>query len=131
MTHGIVNNLLQRYRQSDIMVNTFMSRLIYSISPRLKRILKNCPAKRYNRLQSNRQSDGTMSNVIEKSVIPLKHARCGHSWEYGRNNPYYATCPYCRNQVNIRKNAIGSEPMLLQGLTHPISSTTGANNPNG
>jgi hypothetical protein len=71
-----------------------------------------------------------MSKLIEKFVIPLKHKKC-YEWEYGGKNPYYATCPYCRNQVNIRKNAIGSEPMLLEGLTHPLSIAKGAVDSNG
>ena len=80
-------------------------------------------------IESNTQTD-TMLRIIEKLVIPLKHAKCGYQWEYGGKNPYYATCPYCRNQLSIRKNAIRSEPSLEAGLT-PLSGAKGVIISNG
>lgn len=36
----------------------------------------------------------------------LRCQHCGHTWEYGGENPYYATCPRCRALVSIRKHTI-------------------------
>ncbi|HEY7108912.1 MAG TPA: hypothetical protein VH415_05775 [Nitrososphaeraceae archaeon] len=53
---------------------------------------------------------------------PLKHGKegCGYSWIY-KGNRLWATCPYCRNQVNVRKNVVKSEELLGGG---PRSSLT-------
>jgi hypothetical protein len=81
------------------------------------------------RLKRIQPQTNTMSKLIEKYVIPLKHKKCGYQWNYGGNRPYYATCPNCRNQVNIRKNVIGSEQVLGGASAHSISATNKGVNP--
>ena len=44
-----------------------------------------------------------MYKLIQKRVIPLQCKRCSHMWEYSGKNVYFATCPYCKTCVNIRK----------------------------
>ena len=31
----------------------------------------------------------------------LKCQRCNHIWDYQGDNPYYATCPYCKTKVKV------------------------------
>ncbi len=38
--------------------------------------------------------------------IKLSCQRCGNSWEYKGENPYYAQCSRCKSSVNISKRRL-------------------------
>ena len=72
-----------------------------------------------------------MQVEILKNPISLDCKKCGYSWTYRGKSPYFASCPYCRNSVNV-KHAIRSE-LVLGRPSHPISDTNriGEPKPNG
>lgn len=116
-----------RMRQTDILTNNNTRYHIGALS--LKSIEPNILADSFMRgtkcyRDKLYRQTHTMSKLVEKYVIPLKHKKCGYQWNYGGKRPYYATCPCCRNQVNIRKNVIGSEQVLGGASAHSISATT-------
>ena len=81
-----------------------------------------------NQLLGN--SEYKMQVEILKHPTPLECKKCGYSWTYRGKSPYFASCPYCRNSVNV-KHAIRSESVLAGASTHPISIAKGAVDSNG
>jgi len=35
--------------------------------------------------------------------MKLRCRRCGHVWDYKGKRKFYASCPICKNSVNIQK----------------------------
>lgn len=42
----------------------------------------------------------------------LECKRCGYVWTYKGQREYYALCPNCRVQVNIKKHTVKEEPKI-------------------
>lgn len=38
--------------------------------------------------------------------MKVKCHHCGHEWNYGGKNPYYAMCPTCRYKVSLKRQEI-------------------------
>lgn len=54
------------------------------------------------------RTENRMSNVVihKKEPIILICKRCGNQWPYRGNNPYVATCSYCKTTISLRKHRI-------------------------
>jgi predicted nucleic-acid-binding Zn-ribbon protein len=61
-----------------------------------------------------------------KHPVHLGCKKCGYEWTYSGKNQFFATCPYCRHQINIEKNTIqiGSG---LEAQDQLVPSTKGRN----
>jgi N-acetylneuraminic acid mutarotase len=70
--------------------------------------------------------------VQEKEPIVLTCQRCQNTWEYHGNNPYVATCSFCKTTVSERKHkmVLQAGPTLASQAssvdTAPQSTTGGA-----
>ena len=51
--------------------------------------------------------------------IYLECSRCSKRWLYKGSNPYYATCSFCKNSVNIRKNIARANNYASQACGQP------------
>ena len=58
---------------------------------------------------------------IETTFKELQCQRCNNIWSYKGNNPYFATCSYCRSTVSIKKNKIQVDS-LVSASNHPADS---------
>jgi rubrerythrin len=38
---------------------------------------------------------------IAKGGVKLRCKKCGYTWIYGGENPYWATCPRCHTMVKV------------------------------
>lgn len=38
--------------------------------------------------------------------LKCKNKRCGYSWDYNGDNPFYATCPRCKSSVKVKNGKV-------------------------
>ena len=57
---------------------------------------------------------------LNNNKIQIKCNRCDRIWNYKGLNPYYATCTFCKNSVNILKNKVQVD-YLVGASTQPDS----------
>ena len=60
----------------------------------------------------------SISNIKK---LQIKCNRCDRIWNYKGLNPYYATCTFCKNSVNIKKNKV-QDNYLVTASNHPGST---------
>jgi len=41
-------------------------------------------------------------------ILTCKNTRCGYTWDYKGTAAFYATCPRCHYNVNVRLNTVVS-----------------------
>ena len=65
-----------------------------------------------------------MEVEVLKNPTPLECRKCGYTWTYGGKSPYFATCPYCRNIVNVKKSTIVQTNPQVSGPERFAQSST-------
>ena len=51
-------------------------------------------------------------NQTKTAFTELHCQRCDNIWHYKGNNPYFATCSYCRSTVSIKKSKIQVDSLV-------------------
>ena len=59
------------------------------------------------------------TQIKTTTFTELQCQRCNNVWSYKGNNPYFATCSYCRTTVSIKKNKIQVDS-LVSASNQPV-----------
>ena len=59
-------------------------------------------------LTTNLKSDPLPATERKK----IKCQRCGRVWTYRGENPYFATCTFCKTTVSIRRSRVRSDSLM-------------------